>query len=125
MRKSIIIAAALALAGCASTPVSNNDAKIVPSSRALSKQFSTPNAGAEKVVIKRDAGLMGSACATRIYVDAVAVADLRPGEKVETYLPAGAHIISAEPNGACGGRLTEVSANVALGKPLAFRIWVP
>jgi hypothetical protein len=73
------------------------------------------------VIVKRDRGLSGSACSTRIYVNGKPVADIDPAEKVVLYLPEGEHILSAEPNGMCGGNMTEVKAVVKAGSQSNYR----
>jgi hypothetical protein len=55
------------------------------------------------LIVKRDSGLMGSACTIRVFVDAVPVADLAPSEKVEVFLVLGEHIVGVTSNGICGG----------------------
>jgi hypothetical protein len=110
------------VAGCATSPVSTNEAAPVPPERIISDVFlaTKPNTG--EVIIKRDTGFGGSACSSRVFVDGSPVADLRTGEKVTLYLPLGDHIIGAEPNGICGGGLSEVSVTVKKESASVFRI---
>jgi len=61
------------------------------------------------LIIKRDSGLMGSACTIRVFVDAVPVADLGPSEKVEVFLALGEHIVGVTSNGICGGGIAEAA----------------
>ncbi|HZD42010.1 MAG TPA: hypothetical protein VE131_14910 [Terriglobales bacterium] len=97
----------LVLMACATQPVSVRQAAAVPSSRVLAPQWLSPAQHTGSVVIKRDAGFMGSACTVRVFVDTVPVADLAPSEKVELFLPAGEHIVGASSNGICGGGTSE------------------
>jgi hypothetical protein len=55
-------------------------------------------------------------------VNGTPVADLDTEEKVVLHLPIGEHILSAWPNGICGGGMSEVSTTVRAGKQLNFRI---
>lgn len=124
MRKTVAsILGALALAGCYTTPISTHEASLVPSERVTDAgrklMQTTPATG--QVIVKRDSGFTGAGCATRIYVDGVAVADINPAEKFVIHLSEGDHMISAEPTGICGGVMTEVRAPVRKGVSSAFR----
>ena len=111
------------LSGCASTPISTSDSLLVPDSQILpgGRKFLTQDKNSGQVIIKRDAGFTGSACSTRIYLDAKPVVDLEIAQKFILNLPAGEYIISAEPNGMCGGGLTEVKTTVKQGTQSVFR----
>lgn len=90
---------------CATSPVSIHQASLVPSGRMLAPQL-VSQVQAEptgSLIVKRDSGLMGSACTIRVFVDAVPVADLAPSEKVEVFLVLGEHIVGVTSNGICGG----------------------
>lgn len=97
----------LSLVACATQPVSIHRASAVPSSRILAPQWLSQTQYTGSLVIKRDAGFMGSACTIRVFVDAVPVADLAPSEKVELFVPLGEHIVGATSNGICGGGTSE------------------
>ncbi len=99
-------------AGCATTPTPTDEAPEVPQSRMLSTNFCEPKSKTAEVTVKRDVGVMGGVCTSRVFADAVPVADLDTGERVIMYLPYGEHIISAQPNGICGGGLSEVSVTL-------------
>jgi hypothetical protein len=122
LTRLFVIAFALAIAGCATRPVSNAEATAVPSERIIDSKFLEPTADAGIVTVKRDRGFGGSACSSRVFVNAKPVADIRTSEKVVIYLPAGEYIFSAWPNGVCGGGMSEVRANVKAGVELNFRI---
>jgi len=111
------------LVGCSTTPVSTSDAIPVPKDRiyeqGIKYQSQVPNSG--QVVIKRDAGTMGWLCTAKIFLNSIPVADLEKSEKVSLYLPEGEYIISADPEGLCGGGLVEVSAKVKAGSIQYFR----
>lgn len=126
MNRQTYVLPALAMflaVGCSTTPISTQEALPVPSDRLFDegKRFSAqaPNTG--YVVVKRDSGIMGSACSTRIYVDGKPVGDIDPSEKMGLYLPEGEHILSAQPNGVCSGTMTEVHTTVRAGSQSAFR----
>lgn len=117
-----LVVLSLAIAGCATRPISNAESKPVPSIRIIDARYlsNSPNTGI--VTIKRDSGLGGSACTSRVFVNAKPVADLDPTEKVVLYLPENEYVFSAWPNGICGGGMSEVRANVKTGMELNFRI---
>jgi len=122
MRYFLAVALVLALSSCATRPVSNDDALPVAGERLLNSQYQSPSAGTGEVTVKRDSGAFGSACGTRIYVDATPIADINPSEKIVLYLPDGDHILSAWPNGICGGRMSEVRAAVKAGSHTSYRV---
>lgn len=121
-RFSPVAAILLLLAGCATRPMATSEASPVPDDRLVSTAFQRPSAGTGQLLVKRDGGLMGSACSTRIFVDGDPVADIRQGEKLQLYVPIGEHIVSAWPNGICGGGMTEVQAKVQADRPVRFRV---
>jgi hypothetical protein len=100
----------LSLMACATQPVSIRQAAAVPASRILARQWLSQAQYTGPLVIKRDAGFMGSACTIRVFVDTVPVADLAPSEKVELFVPLGEHVIGASSNGMfCGGGTSEAA----------------
>jgi hypothetical protein len=120
-----IIAVALlifAIVGCATRPLSNGEAIPVRADQIIDSKYLEAAPGTGTVVVKRDRGFLGSACSSRVFVDANPVADLRPSQKVLMHLPAGDHVIAAWPNGICGGGMSEVRATVTTGVELTFRI---
>lgn len=124
--KLVVIALAVlvgsTLGGCATKPITTSNASPVPKERIIDAAFLQNSSSSGEVIIKRDTGLMGSACATRVFVNSKPVADIRPGEKVGIYLPEGEHILSAYPNDPCGGGLVEAKATVKVGGSYIYRI---
>lgn len=94
----------------------------VPSERVIDSKYLDPKSDTGKVTVKRDSGIGGSACSSRIFVNAKPVADIRTSEKVVLYLPSADYIFSAWPNGMCGGGMSEVRASVKTGEELNFRV---
>ncbi|WP_410739020.1 hypothetical protein [Citrobacter sedlakii] len=120
---ALLLGAVSLLVGCSTVPISNHQAEDVPSAQILNKDFLQKKDNLSTVVIKRDAGMKGSICTTRIYIDGKPAADLRTAQKVTVYLPAGEHIFSSQTVGACaGGVMSEYAGLVAEGKTLTFRI---
>ena len=119
----LILPLGFLLLGCASTPVPTSEAVQIPDSRVLEsgKQYLSPIKNSGQFIVKRDAGIMGIACSTKIYLNGKGIADLDTSEKVVLNLPEGDYIVSAEPNGVCGGGLTEVKFNVKANSKSIFR----
>ena len=111
----------ISISSCATRSVSNQNATMVPSNRILSTEYLTklPNTGT--VIIKRDSGILGSGCSSKVFVNGKPTARLRPSEKIALYLSEGEYIFSAWP-GICGGGLSEVSGNVKVDEQISFRI---
>jgi hypothetical protein len=123
MKKIILVSSLiLSIAGCATRPVSTAESKPVSMANILDSRFLVNSPGSGTVVIKRDSGVFGSACTSRVFVNAKPTADLAPIEKLVLYLPPGDYIFSAWPNGICGGGMSEVRANVKSSETLTFRI---
>lgn len=118
----LVVLVGSTLVGCATQPVSTLAAIPVPPLRVLNSVLVQKAPDTGEVIIKRDAGFTGSACAKRVFADAKPVADLRAGEKVMIYLPEGEHIISAMSNSPCGGGLMEVKVNVKPDGSYVYRI---
>lgn len=122
---AVIVLSALVgstLGGCATKPIATSDASPVPKERIIDAAFLQNSPSSGEVIIKRDTGLKGSGCATRVFVNSKPVADIRPGEKIGIYLPEGEHILSVYPNDPCGGGLVETKATVKLGGSYIYRI---
>ncbi len=85
----------LALVGCATKPVSNEQATPVPEKQIISTALLEKRDGTGEVIIKRDSGFFGSACFSRVYVDGKEVADLGTAQKVVVYPTIGDHVFSA------------------------------
>jgi hypothetical protein len=113
----------LSLTACATQPIAIHQAAVVPSARVLAPQWLSQGAYTGSLVIKRDAGFMGSACTVRVFVDAVPVADLGPAEKVELFVALGEHVVGAASTGVfCGGGVSEAAVVVRAESQKILRI---
>jgi len=123
MKKLLISFALFGLTACTSIPVPTKDSILIPDNRILAdgRQYIALSKNSGQIIIKRDSGLVGIACTTKIYIDAKPVADLDESEKVIFNLPEGEYILSAEPNGLCGGILTEIKVNVKANSQSVYR----
>ncbi|MDN3921832.1 hypothetical protein [Roseateles violae] len=115
------LAAALGLAACANISAPADGIAAVPASQVLDARLTTPQAGYGKIVVKRGEGMAIAGCASRVFVDAKAVAELWPAQKVEVFLPPGNYTIAAHPGNSCGGKLIEAGAKVTAGGELKFK----
>lgn len=121
-RLAILFCCLLVISGCATHPISNAEAALASIDRILDKSFLQEGPGTGEVTIKRDSGIGGSGCSTRIFVNGKPVADIWVSEKIVLYLPEGEYILSAWPNGICGGGLSEVKALIKVGSKSTYRI---
>jgi len=110
------------IAGCATRPVSNSEAVPVPDVRILESKYSSSITLMGNVNIKRDSGVFGSACTTRLYINSVPVADIQPSEILSLNLPSSEYIFSVWPNGVCGGGMSEVKSTVTTNSITNLRI---
>ena len=113
----ILSAGCLLAAGCATSPsMSSSPGHVLPNQW----QGQSPNSGA--LTVTRDSGFMGAACAQRIYVDGTPIADLRSGQSVTVYLPAGKHVAGVMSGGMCGGGSSSAQMVMASGGSERFRV---
>jgi hypothetical protein len=112
----------LLLTACATQPVTVYQATAVPSARILAPQLISQAPQTGSLIIKRDSGLMGSACTVRVFIDAVAVADLAPSEKVELFVALGEHSVVVTSNGICGGGTSETAVVIMPERQRILRI---
>jgi hypothetical protein len=121
MNKSVFLALAIAAcAGCATQPVSDSNASLVPGKRIVDSTYLEAKPGTGQVTLKRDSGIIGAACSVRLFVDAKPIADIRTSEKVVLHLPPAEYVFSAEPH--CGGGMREIHGTVRSGEAIAFRV---
>jgi len=118
---SIVVAL---LTGCATSPVKVSDSREVPSERHLSgfAAVAAPSAAKAKVVVVRDAGMLGAGAPAKLLVDGAPVARLWFGERVEFYVTGGDHIFGVKPDPQLMGALTENSFSFTAGRTYHFRI---
>jgi hypothetical protein len=121
MRGTILFVVSL-LTGCATTPITVDQATAVPPARVLAPRLLVQASNTGSLVVKRDNGFMGSACTIRVFVDAVPVADLAPSEKVEVFVTFGEHSVVVTSNGICGGGTSETAVVIAPERQRILRI---
>ncbi len=123
MRWLLLVLFPLALAACATTPLTLDQTNSIAQSRVLAPQLLSQTSNSGSLVVKRDSGFMGSACTIRVFVDAVPVADLKPAEKVELFVPLGEHSVVVTATGAiCGGGTSEALVQIMPERQRILRI---
>lgn len=115
-------AAAFILAGCATQPMSNNEATRVPAERVAKPALTVAQAGTGSIVVKRDSGLAGSACTFRLFIDGEAFADISHRELIQIYLPPGEYILSAKGLNVCGAGTIETALKLDTEQVRTYRI---
>jgi len=124
MKHTSLLLITTLLAGCATSPVKVSESQQVSSDRLLSG-YSALSHGSPikaKVIVIRDAGVLGAVAPARLSVDAAPVARLWPGKRVEFYLSSGDHILGVSPDPQLTGALTENSFSFISGRTYYFRI---
>jgi hypothetical protein len=119
MRAPVVLLFVFSIVACATSPVGADDAKL---GTAIWNPWQEPAAGTGELVVTRDKGIMGQACAQKVYVDSHVIGELRTGQKVTVYLPPGQHMAGVQPSGICGGGSAGVSVNVIAGQRQVYRI---
>ncbi len=115
----VIVAAALLTAGCATSPIGSGEAQ---AGHAISNEWQSPAPNTGKLIVTRESGFMGAACAQRIYVDGTPIADLRSSQSVTVYLPAGEHVTGVKSTGLCGGGSASAQLVMSAGATKVFRV---
>lgn len=121
MRLAGLIAVAILVVACTSSPVPSSSAKPIPADRIRAPEFTHAQAGFALVVVTRDKGFEALACSARLHVDGTHVADMRPSEQIRLFLEEGQHLIGVSAAGCVGGA-DQVSIEVSRAKPVLLRI---
>ncbi len=114
MKHTSLLLIIMLLAGCATSPVKVSESQQVSSDRLLSGYSALAKLWPikAKVIVVRDAGVLGAGAPARLSVDGAPVARLWPGKRVEFYLSAGDHILGVSPDPQLTGALTENSFKI-------------
>jgi hypothetical protein len=124
MKHISLVLIALYLTACATSPVKVSESQQVSPDRLLSgySALAQPSPSKAKVVVIRDAGMLGAGAPARLSVDGAPVARLWPGKRVEFYVASGEHILGVSPDPQLTGALTENSFSFTPGRTYYFRI---
>jgi hypothetical protein len=121
MRLTRLVAAAILVSACGTTPVPSSSAKPISAARVHAPEFTRPVDGFALVVVTRDKGTKAMACAARLHVDGTLVADLRPSEQIRLFLEEGQHLVGVSTEGCLGGA-DQTSIDASRAKPVLLRI---
>lgn len=115
---------ALALSGCATSPMPVSEAKPVPSDEIYG--FKSPaSKDSGSLTVFRDDGFVGSGCDIILYIDGQRAAKIGPGQKVSFNLPAGDVNLGtglAESGLCSGAAIKTVASNIKSGREAIYRI---
>ncbi|MEO8642654.1 hypothetical protein [Pseudomonas sp.] len=124
MRKMLTAIALIALTGCSTHPVSEEEASPVPAERIYATQdVQTENA---EVVFVRDGGAYGSVCEHNVYVNNTKAFTIEAGEIIRLKLKPGPYLFRLDTGGGlCPSISTSQDAELKPGSKLAYRILIP
>ena len=120
MKRLFTLLSTTMLTACATTAIPTEHAR--PASDVLNDAMTTPRSNTGILIIKRDEGFMGSACAIAAFVDKKPLANLRTGEVVTAYLAPGEYVLRAASTGICGGGDSESPLLIRSGEVRTYRI---
>jgi len=117
------------LAGCSTSPVTEQTAKTIPADRVYQPEMVATSANAQEaatVVFLRDAGVFGSGCSHDMFVNNVKVFSIRQGEFIRLSLTAGSYFFRLETGGGiCPNIATSENTELKPGGHEAYRILLP
>lgn len=119
MRRWILVATTVMLSACSTQPsISTNTATPL-----VANQITADNS---VVVVRRDVGMMGSACPIDVYLDGEKYARLQSGESVAINTTANTHILSGKftGKGFCQDRLVETEVRVGSNETKYYRLYI-
>ncbi len=115
---------ALALGGCATSPIPVSEAKPVPADEVYAfKDTGAKDSG--RLTVFRDEGFVGSGCDIMFYIDGQRAAKIGPGQKATFNLPAGEVNLGtglAESGLCVGAAIKTIASNIKPGKEVIYRI---
>jgi hypothetical protein len=127
MRIMMCVAMIVMLAGCSTTPVTEQTAKAIPADRIYAPEL-VGMAGADQaeVAFFRDSGYVGSGCSHDLYVNNRKAFAIRQGETVKLSLSPGSYFFRLETGGGlCPNIATSQDADLKAGAHTAYRILLP
>jgi hypothetical protein len=89
LANGVLVAGCLALAGCATSPVSDSEAELVPT-----PGFGPTASADSEIIITRDSGLSGAAGTAHVLVDGREAVKLARSQQARLHVAAGDHVIA-------------------------------
>jgi hypothetical protein len=118
------------LAGCSTSPVTEQTAKSIPADRvyqpAMVAAGDAESQASATVTFLRDSGYFGAGCSHDMFVNNVKVFAIRQGEFIRLALPAGAYFFRLETGGGlCPNIATSQNSDLKPGASESYRILLP
>lgn len=113
MKGFLLVAVAVALAGCVMPTKQPPEGQIVPVPNERLHLFQEAAPGSGKVLVTRDVGMIGSGCYLGLLIDGQLAAKLDAGERATFNLPTGEHLLTVtwvKGRGLCGAFYSDESA---------------
>lgn len=118
---ALLLSVAAASTGCATDPVSAEQAAPAPLEKLTGLQ-KPPAGDYSTLVVTRDRGFSGAACDTIIYVDGKEVGRVASGQTARFFHSPGRIIVSINSTNPCGGGLKEREVMLTPGATSRYRI---
>lgn len=117
----------VALVGCTTTPVQPGKELSVPAERVFVPNLLTPEVDrTARIVVTRDKGVRGSACAYLLFLDNTKVLAIRSSESATLHVTPGAHFLRLETTGGlCGSSATSQNVVIEAGQRQVYRAIQP
>lgn len=115
------------LTGCTTSAVEAGRERAIPPERVFVPDALKPSAERPaQIVVTRDQGVKGSACAYLIYLDNTKVMSIRSSESATLHVTPGAHFLRLETTGGlCGSSATSQNIVIGSGERQAYRAIQP
>jgi hypothetical protein len=128
MKKRVACLALLGtLIGCTTTAVEPGREHPIPAERVFLPNLLAPSAErSAQIVVTRDQGVKGSACAYLLFLDNAKVVSIRSSESATLHVTPGGHFLRLETTGGfCGSSATSQNVVIGAGERQAYRAIQP
>ncbi|MDC9582758.1 hypothetical protein PSI15_14490 [Xenorhabdus sp. PR6a] len=125
MKNKLLLAMLLPIivSGCSSNRLNASASKEVPVERMYWEKGRDNTSGDSTIIIKRDAGVVYSACVSNIFFQGVRIAELMPSEKVTLNVNSGEYILGEFLSGSgCFSFAKTLIANIKPNSVNVFRV---
>lgn len=123
MRVTILIILSLITVSCSTHPVNPGYERNIPTNHIFMPEYTVNNPDYVPVTFSRDAGVIGSACSSSVYINGDLAFELDSSQSLTIYMPTGNHFFNVSmKGGVCGGEVKSDSVTIESGKPIGYRI---